>query len=160
MRPCFAPKVVTYPTIFRRSSTESTTVTVPAVPRLESASEIIMGEQGRVNKIFAIKHNNLSGKTVRMSENFKLPEPEWILDQNGNGPMFWRRDISDEQNSRVKFKHDVEIKEFYRKPHELLEPLWAEEIETSNVFTTGLACVVCLTVSLVLPWYILGGTIY
>ncbi|XP_030760784.1 uncharacterized protein LOC115885885 [Sitophilus oryzae] len=95
-----------------------------------------------------------------MSENFKVPEPEWILDQNGNGPMFWRRDISEEQSSRVKFKHDVEIKEFHRNPHELLEPLWTQEIQTPTAFTTSMACIVCLTVSLVLPWYILGGTLY
>ncbi|XP_050295327.1 uncharacterized protein LOC126735401 [Anthonomus grandis grandis] len=95
-----------------------------------------------------------------MSENFKVPEPEWILDKNGNGHLIWRRDIEDKDSSRVKFKHDVEIKEFHRKSYELMEPPWTQEIDSPNIFSMSFTCLVCVTISLVIPWYILSGAIY
>lgn len=62
---------------------------------------------------------------------------------------------------RVNFKHDVEVKEFHRKSYELLEPPWTlQEAESSNLLTMSFTCLLCVTVSLILPWYILGGTYY
>ncbi|KAL1517738.1 hypothetical protein ABEB36_001469 [Hypothenemus hampei] len=96
-----------------------------------------------------------------MCENFKMSEPEWILDKNGSGHLIWRRHNEEtETSSRVNFKHDVEVKEFHRKSYELIEPPWLQETESTNLLTMSFTCLVCVTVSLILPWYILGGTHY
>lgn len=34
-----------------------------------------------------------------MFENIKIPEPEWVLDKNGNGHLIWRRDIDEEDTN-------------------------------------------------------------
>ncbi|ENN76079.1 uncharacterized protein LOC109538888 [Dendroctonus ponderosae] len=93
-----------------------------------------------------------------MCENIKIPDPEWILDKNGNGHLIWRRDIDEQDtNSRVRFKHDVEVKEFHRKSYELIEPPWVREAQPTNVMSMGVTCLVCVTVTLILPWYLMGG---
>lgn len=58
---------------------------------------------------------------------------------------------------RVRFKHDVEVKEFHRKSYELIEPPWVREAPPTNVMSMGMTCLVCVTVTLILPWYLLGG---
>ncbi|XP_066157020.1 uncharacterized protein [Euwallacea fornicatus] len=97
-----------------------------------------------------------------MSENFQVPEPEWILEKNHSGHLIWRRDIPSDTdvNSRVNFKHDVEVKEFHRKSYELLEPPWRQEAQSNSLLSMSLTCLVCVTVSVLLPWYIFGGTHY
>lgn len=35
-----------------------------------------------------------------MSENFQVPEPEWVLDKNGKGHLVWRRELGEDTNSR------------------------------------------------------------
>ncbi|XP_044269938.1 uncharacterized protein LOC123014746 isoform X1 [Tribolium madens] len=86
-----------------------------------------------------------------------VPEPEWILDRTGTGPLYWRRE-SPECNSRVKFRFDVEVKEFQRSAHEFEDLEWSRCIEDSNTLTMGLACIICITVTVMLPWYIMVGT--
>ncbi|RZC42097.1 uncharacterized protein BDFB_006486 [Asbolus verrucosus] len=86
-----------------------------------------------------------------------VPEPEWILDRAGSGPLFWRRE-STENNSRVKFRYDVEVKEFQRGAHELEDAEWSKCIEETNTLTMGLTCILCIAVTVMLPWYIMIGT--
>ncbi|XP_018570709.1 uncharacterized protein LOC108910553 [Anoplophora glabripennis] len=89
-------------------------------------------------------------------DNFGVPEPQWILDQTDSGPLFWRRD-SMGKNSRVKFRYEVEIKEFQRGAHELEEAEWCHHIQGSNILTMGMTCLFCITVTVILPWFILIG---
>ncbi|KAJ8924715.1 hypothetical protein NQ315_000867 [Exocentrus adspersus] len=88
-----------------------------------------------------------------------VPEPQWILDQTGSGSLFWRRD-SMGKNPRVKFRYEVEVKEFQRAAHELEESEWCHQIESSSMLTMGMTCLFCITITVILPWYILIGNNY
>ncbi|KAJ8956031.1 hypothetical protein NQ318_006307 [Aromia moschata] len=117
-------------------------------------------------------------------EKFGVREPQWILDQNGTGALFWRRD-SVGKNSRpieealghqgvddyqavenlfskwgvVKFRYDVEVKEFQRGAHELEDAEWhRHHLQGSDIFSMGVTCLFCITVTVLLPWYILIGS--
>lgn len=94
-------------------------------------------------------------------EQFCVPEPKWILDRQGSGQgeLFWRRDTANK--NRVKFRFDVEVKEFRRQEHELFDP----DREIQNYFleeateriTMGITCLVCMAFTVLLPWYIIGA---
>lgn len=58
---------------------------------------------------------------------------------------------------RVKFRDDVEVKEFCRPDHELEEADWVNNLQGNNTFTVGVTCVFCIAVTVILPWYILIG---
>ncbi|KAG5898389.1 hypothetical protein JTB14_030367 [Gonioctena quinquepunctata] len=79
-------------------------------------------------------------------------EPQWILDRNGSGPLFWRRE-SNETNPRVKFRYDVDVKEFQRSPGEIEnETCWLDQ--NSNFLSTGMSVMICVTITIILPWFI------
>lgn len=83
-------------------------------------------------------------------EQFSLKEPEWILDRKDSGPLFWRRDSS--QRSRVKFRYEVDVKEFQRSEHEFEDQFWSEPVST--VMSTSMSVMICLTVTVLLPWFL------
>ncbi|XP_074034366.1 uncharacterized protein [Leptinotarsa decemlineata] len=89
---------------------------------------------------------------MRSVEKFCLREPEWILDRIGSGPLFWRRDSS-ETNSRVRFRYDVDVKEFHRPSHELEDNSWLEQ--GAEILTASLCVTFCITVTVFLPWFLL-----
>ncbi|XP_018328770.1 uncharacterized protein LOC108739385 [Agrilus planipennis] len=93
-----------------------------------------------------------------MMENL-ISEPQWILDRKGSGPLFWRRTSISRKNQRVKFRHDVEVLEFCRSEHEMetfLQQQQPEEQEESNTISMGMTAIVCLMVTVLLPWYLIG----
>ncbi|CAH0546827.1 unnamed protein product [Brassicogethes aeneus] len=95
---------------------------------------------------------------MEVMDKLVIPEPQWILDRSGSGPAFWRRDNGN--NQRVKFRHDVEVKEFCRGDHELEETYIRniDEFQGANMFTMGVTCIFCVAVTVLLPWYLLLGT--
>lgn len=58
--------------------------------------------------------------------------------------------------SRVKFRFDVEIKEFCRGEHELEAIEWPEELQSSSNLAMGMTCLFCIAITVFLPWYIIG----
>ncbi|XP_060535778.1 uncharacterized protein LOC132707832 [Cylas formicarius] len=83
-------------------------------------------------------------------------EPDWILERTASGRLYWRRDDGASPPTRsVKFRHEVEVKEFRRDAHEFREPDWARPRLT--MLNLGVTCAICLTVTVILPWYLLGG---
>ncbi|XP_022915791.1 uncharacterized protein [Onthophagus taurus] len=94
---------------------------------------------------------------MEIMENITAPEPHWILDQAESGSMYWRRDPA-ENKARVRFRYDVEIREFYRNDHELEEIEWPEKQLTPahNTLTTMSMTLFCIAVTVLLPWYIMG----
>ena len=59
---------------------------------------------------------------------------------------------------RVKFRFDVEVKEFQRSAHELEDThQWTQCVHESTPLTVGLTCIICLAVTVILPWYIMIG---
>ncbi|KAJ8978332.1 hypothetical protein NQ317_011183 [Molorchus minor] len=92
---------------------------------------------------------------MTMVDNFGVPEPQWILDRKDSGQLFWRRDSSG-NNSRVRFRYEVEVKEFQRSAHELEDAEW-HYMQSSSILTMGMTCLVCITITVILPWYILIG---
>ncbi|XP_028150313.1 uncharacterized protein LOC114343675 [Diabrotica virgifera virgifera] len=81
-------------------------------------------------------------------EQLCLKEPQWILDRKDSGPLFWRRDSS--ETARVKFRYEVDIKEFQRGEHEFEEQFWPEP--DSPVISTSMSVMFCITVTVILPW--------
>lgn len=59
---------------------------------------------------------------------------------------------------RVKFRHDVEIKEFIRSDYEMEDTYLSNDNQETNVLTMGMTCLICVTFTVLLPWYILIGT--
>lgn len=59
---------------------------------------------------------------------------------------------------RVKFRHDVEIKEFVRSDYEMEDTYLSDDNHETNVLTMGMTCLICVTFTVLLPWYILIGT--
>lgn len=55
---------------------------------------------------------------------------------------------------RVKFRFDVEIKEFCRKEYELEDAEWAQDLPQSSHLTMGMTCLFCIAITVFLPWYI------
>lgn len=107
-----------------------------------------------------ILKKNIANMTATL-EQFCVPEPKWILDRQGSGQgeLFWRREAA--SKCRVKFRFDVEIKEFCRQEHEFSDPdpqllhqLYLEE--ATDRITMGITCLVCMAVTVLLPWYIIG----
>ncbi|XP_017787098.1 PREDICTED: uncharacterized protein LOC108569873 [Nicrophorus vespilloides] len=93
---------------------------------------------------------------MKVMEKFGVPEPQWILDRRDSGPLFWRRDTK-ENKSRVKFRCDVEVLEFSRGEHELEEIEWPQNLQTSSNLTMGMTLVMCIAITVLLPWYIIIG---
>ncbi|KAJ8930594.1 hypothetical protein NQ314_016590 [Rhamnusium bicolor] len=58
----------------------------------------------------------------------------------------------------VKFRYEVEIKEFQRGDHELEDADWSRDMHSSNMLTMGMTCLFCITITVILPWYILIGS--
>jgi hypothetical protein len=52
---------------------------------------------------------------------------------------------------------DVEVKEFQRGAHELEDAEWSMCIQESNTLSMGLTCIICIAVTVMLPWYIMVG---
>nr|CAH7736254.1 unnamed protein product [Callosobruchus chinensis] len=89
-------------------------------------------------------------------ESMGVPEPQWILEKTEGGRLFWRRDT--EEKRRVKFRCDVDVKEFHRAAHELEECDWSSQLTYGYQFLNiSLTCAFCIAITVVLPWYILLG---
>ncbi|CAG9854475.1 unnamed protein product [Phyllotreta striolata] len=82
-------------------------------------------------------------------ENLCVKEPQWILDKKDSGTLYWRRNSS--QNARVKFRYEVEVKEFQRSEHEFEIPFWLEPSD-SSIISTGVSVMFCITITVILPW--------
>lgn len=61
--------------------------------------------------------------------------------------------------SRVKFRYDVEVKEFSRAAHEFEDAEWAKDLEYSGLLPVFLTCVFCIGITVLLPWYVIGSNV-
>ncbi|KAF5286060.1 hypothetical protein FQR65_LT12946 [Abscondita terminalis] len=85
-------------------------------------------------------------------------EPGWMLDRLDCGSLYWRRENADHK-SRVRFRYDVEVKEFRKDEHEDAAAAafdWTEYKESSSNLTMGMTAIFCIMITVFLPWYIIG----
>lgn len=87
-------------------------------------------------------------------------DDDWCLEKSElHGHLFWQR--RDSSNSRVKFKHDVEVLEFERDPE---EEKFSSRGEFSHIFgerrqanpivvISTIACAFAVTI--LLPWFMI-----
>lgn len=86
-----------------------------------------------------------------------LQEPGWELERKGSQALL-RRDPAHSKNgtARVRFRSDVEVREFERD-----EDYCATETETREAAASALAmcasCLAALCVTVLLPWLLIGG---
>lgn len=86
-------------------------------------------------------------------------EPQWILDRaTETGPLFWRADGTTGKQTRVKFRCEVEVKEFRPEKHEFdFEEYWSEDqLPESSPLTMGMTGLFCMAITVMLPWYLMG----
>ncbi|KAK4873096.1 hypothetical protein RN001_015125 [Aquatica leii] len=110
---------------------------------LVEGSANLIGNRAKVEKI--------NTKSAKM-EGF---EPRWMLDRLDCGSLYWRRDNAGDK-SRVKFRYDVEVKEFRKGEHEDMVADWIEYKESSSNLTMGMTAILCVMITVFLPWYIIG----
>lgn len=93
-------------------------------------------------------------------EKFGVPEPQWIL-ANTEAGRFWRREDNDNDDTskkcRVSFRCEPDIREFLRGEHELQEIEWPDDMNAPGSFIMCMTCLFCIAISVILPWYIIGG---
>ncbi|XP_044734913.1 uncharacterized protein LOC123297350 [Chrysoperla carnea] len=83
-----------------------------------------------------------------------IQEPKWRLDRRDSGHLFWRQDS---QKSKVKFRCDVDIREFHRQDYERDIHYWDYPEEGgSHPVVMGITCAVCLMVTVMLPYFIIS----
>lgn len=88
-------------------------------------------------------------------------EPIWCLERRDSGHLFWSR-----ESSKVKFRYDVEVLEFTKDPCE--DQLLIQDSESShnhhserhlsNMIVVCATCVAAIAVTVVLPWFLIGGS--
>lgn len=85
-------------------------------------------------------------------------EPIWSLDELSSGQMFWRRD-----DSKVKFRCEVEVLEFVRDPE---EEIFMAKTDFGHSFQDQTAshpivvistCICAIAVTVLLPWLMIGS---
>lgn len=94
---------------------------------------------------------------------FTVPtDDDWCLEKHElHGHLFWQR--RDSSNSRVKFKHDVEVLEFERDPEEDLfsrgefSHIFGERRQANPIVVIStIACAFAVTIFL--PWFMISAS--
>lgn len=98
---------------------------------------------------------------IKIFSHFAVPtDDDWCLEKHElYGHLFWQR--RDSSNSRVKFKHDVEVLEFERDPEENFisrgefNHFINERSQTTSpiVVISTIACAFAVTI--LLPWFMI-----
>lgn len=86
-------------------------------------------------------------------ESFTIQEPKWRLDRRDSGHFFWRQDS---EKSRVKFRCDVDVREFRRPDYERDIYQWDYPEENNHPLVMGFTCAFCLIVTVLLPYLMLN----
>ncbi|XP_012251631.1 uncharacterized protein LOC105683540 [Athalia rosae] len=83
-----------------------------------------------------------------------LQEPGWKLDRKGSA-LFLRRDSTQLGSARVRFRCDVEIREFERDEDNYVDSETVDD--AASPFAMCASCLAALCVTVILPWLLIGG---
>lgn len=83
-------------------------------------------------------------------------DDDWCLEKHALGHLFWQR--RDSENSKVRFKHEVEVLEFERDPEENLVSRGEfshtfNERRQANPIVVISTCICAIAVTVLLPWF-------